>query len=374
MNRRILFVGGHTGGHLFPAEALAHSILEMGEGTPVLLDHGREQEKNVFQKAGMEKVLAPWRGKGRFSSATRVFAARKLLREEKIDAVICMGAFPCIAPGLAAATLRKPLFLLEQNRVMGKANRILALFASKIFLSMPLLKSSRSIRARSAILGCPVRDEFQPTGLPEEPLRLVVMGGSQGAREVNQKVLEIFSHGVAPHGTSLDILHQIGPREALEPIVDSWAKLGIPARVVPFIQNPARAMRDAHFVMGRAGGSTLAELNSVGRPSLLFPLRSHSDQHQLHNARYLEDHGCALVFDGQNSAFLADQLRHLLGRPDRLCSMVKSAQALGSPHASKRIAEMIGVLLRCRESGRMSVPQVSGEKNIHPAHGKVKEA
>ena len=163
----------------------------MGEGTPVLLDHGREQEKNVFQKAGMEKVLAPWRGKGRFSSATRVFAARKLLREEKIDAVICMGAFPCIAPGLAAATLRKPLFLLEQNRVMGKANRILALFASKIFLSMPLLKSSRSIRARSAILGCPVRDEFQPTGLPEEPLRLVVMGGSQGAREVNQKVLEI---------------------------------------------------------------------------------------------------------------------------------------------------------------------------------------
>ena len=116
MKRKILFVGGHTGGHLFPAEAIAQALIDIDGVTPVYLDHGRTMEEKVFNGAGMEKISAPWSGRGRLRKVLSVPSAIKLLRMEKISALVAMGASPCVAPGLAAWRLGIPLYLHEQNR------------------------------------------------------------------------------------------------------------------------------------------------------------------------------------------------------------------------------------------------------------------
>lgn len=351
-NHRILFVGGHTGGHLYPAEALATVLLEEGVGTPVYLDHLRSQESKVFNEAGMEKVVAPWHKKGRYGSVLSVCAARSLLQKEKISAVMGFGAFPSIAPGLAAKSLGIPLFLHEQNRVMGLANHVLKFFASKIFLSFPVINPGRVLRSRSAILGCPVRPDFQPQELKPGVVRLLILGGSQGATEVNRRVVEAAKCFTPSLRQEIEILHMTG-ESTLDQVRRDWNECGFNVRVVSFIKDIAHEMDRAHLVVGRSGGSTLAEMMALGRPGVFFPIQSHRDEHQKHNACFLQENGAGFLVDSDTAPIqIAKQIEELLLNKTRLQEMAEKSRQLGRPRAAQSIAEMIRIHLEAHEHER----------------------
>ena len=353
--KRILLTGGATGGHLFPGIALATALRELEIAIPVFLDHGKPMEKRVLKDTGIERVSAPWSGQGgRIGAFTRIPAACRLLKKERIDAVVALGALPGFAPGMAARFQNKPLFLLEQNRVIGLANWLLSFAARKVFLSFPLEKSSRSLRSRSVVLGCPLRSGFKPAPLPGgDRAQLLIFGGSQGSNDINKLLLEVAGHFHQP--VRFRVHHVCGPKNEHVICADSpscsyhlrkaWEKAGVEARVSPFLHDPAREMASATLVLGRAGGSTIAELTAVGRPALLWPYPYHRDQHQVKNAHYLEQMRAATVVTTEDSRQIAGDIENLLRDTRKLEEMAGCSRALGHPDAAYRIAEMIAVHL-----------------------------
>ena len=353
MNRRILIVGGHTGGHLYPAESLARELIAGGVGTPILLDHQRPLEQRVFNEDGMEKILAPWHAKGRFAFVSSVPAAIKLLRQHEISAVVGFGAFPSVTVGLAARLLRIPLYLHEQNRVMGLANRILTSLAEKVFLSSPLDSPSRILRSKSAILGCPIRPEFQPCEVPEAPLRCLILGGSQGADEVNTRVLAAADLLKPELKQKLKIVHMASEPNTQQ-VRKAWSDKGFSARVEPYLPEMFKEMSQSHLVISRAGASTLAELTAVGRGGVFLPYQKHADQHQFHNARYLEERGAGIVLESDATA------EHFAGILEKAMlnglwrEYASRAGELGRPQAATTISEMIRIHLDAREGRSFS--------------------
>lgn len=342
--KRILLSGGGTGGHLFPGIALAKALTELKVGYPLFLDHGKPMEQRVLKDAGIERVRAPWGGGGgRMAALARVLPALGLLKRERIDAVVALGAQPGFAPGMAALVHRRPLFVLEQNRVIGLANRFLTRGARKVFLSCPLERSSRLLRSRSAVLGCPVRTGFRPTELPRTTKpELLIFGGSQGSSDVNEAVLAAAGHFHQPD--CFRVHHICGPGNE-SGIAETWREAGVEARVSPFLDDPAAALICSSLVLGRSGGSTIAELSAVGRPALLWPYPHHHDQHQLKNARFLEQNGAALVVDQEDPREIAVLIENLVRDVRKLEEMARCSRELGHPDAAYRIAEMIGVHL-----------------------------
>ena len=187
MRRRILFVGGETGGHLYPALALAEELAGRGEVDPVFLTSGGPLATRILEPHGVRTVI------GEAPSTVRPLAigtsGRRLVRildRERIDAVVALGGRPGVIPGLWARWRRRPLFLLEQNRVLGRANRALLPLATRIFLSFDDTSPEERLRDRALRLGCPVRPSFVPSPPPatDSPV-LLVLGGSQGALDIN---------------------------------------------------------------------------------------------------------------------------------------------------------------------------------------------
>lgn len=353
MNRRILIATGHTGGHLYPAQALALELISGGVGKPILLEHQRPLEKRVFNEDGMDKVLAPWHGRGRFAFLSSVPAAMKLLRQQKISAVIGFGAYPSVTVGIAARILKIPLFLHEQNRVLGKANRILASMADKVFLSFPLPSPSRGLRSKSFISGCPIRPEFQTRADADLPLRCLIVGGSQGAEEVNHRVLAAAELLQPELRQNLEIVHM-----ASEPNTDqvqqAWQKMGFNARVVPYLEDVFTEMAQSHVVISRAGASTIAELVAVGRGGIFMPYRGHADQHQFLNAQYLEDRGAGIVLEPTATAEqFATLLQNTLAE-GHWRKLAEQARTLGRPRAATAISEMIRIHLDARDGSDFS--------------------
>ena len=342
--KRILLAGGNSGGHIYPGLSLARSLVDLGIAEVLFLDHGTALERKILDGCDLETVSPPWQGVGTIRQALfRVIPALGWLREQRIDAVIALGARPGVAVGIAASLSGKPLFLLEQNRVMGLANQLLTRFARKVFLSWSLDKASRVMRSRSAILGCPVRDSFVPStpicaGIPE----LLIMGGSQGAEAVNDSILEAATHLSQPG--AFRVHHICGPGKA-QGIEDRWHRAGVDATVRCYLDDPAQALIDASLVLSRAGGSTVAEVCCVGRAAIYWPFRHHGDQHQVRNASHVAQNGGGLVVDKETPKQIAVLIESLIQDRSRLEQMSIRSRHLGRPGAAQRIAEMIGVHL-----------------------------
>ena len=364
--KRVLLTGGGTGGHLFPGIALANALSRLEIAQPVFLDHGKAMEQRILKDSGIERLSVSWGGSGGGVLAIanafwRVPSALRLLKRERIDAVIALGAYPGVAPGIAGWIQGKPLFVLEQNRVMGKANRFLSVVARKLFLSVPLESSSRWIRARSAIQGCPIRESFQPADLPEsEKPELLILGGSQGANAVNKVVLEVARHFRQPDLFRVHHVCGVGNEEGLE---EAWKVAGVEARISAFLDDPAEAMTRCSLVVGRSGGSTIAELSSVGRPALLWPYPHHRDRHQEKNARYLEEKGAAIVFVDEEPRNIALRIEDLFLTAGKIAEMADCSKALGHPEASFRIAEMIAVHLGIEPTALAESMKTSGSSS-----------
>ncbi len=350
--RTVLFAGGGSGGHVFPALAVAEELLERGARVEWLGQAGSMEERLVgaagiqFHPLAARPLVGPRslaeRARALVTSARSALRARRLVRERWVAAVLGTGGFvsaPGVVGGFAA---RVPTVLLEPNAEAGLANRWLSRFADLAVIAYP--QAGARLRCPSELLGTPVRRAFfslPPPAATAGALRILVLGGSQGSAVLNRRVPEALAE-LARRAPALrvDVLHQCGERHH-ETTAAAYrdAPAGLTVAVVPFIADPARALCDRDLVLSRAGAITCAELCAAGRPAVLVPLML-AGGHQQANARALEQAGCARVVDEhelERGALVAllDELRLA---PCSLRVMGERGRALARPVASGRIA------------------------------------
>lgn len=347
MSRRTaLVMAGGTGGHIFPALAVAEVLRERGWRV-VWLGNAEAMESRLVPPRGFEFVslgFGALRGKGMgrklklpFSLAVAIARALRLLGEVRPGVVLGMGGYVSF-PGAVAARLRGiPLVVHEQNAVAGLANRVLARLADAVLTGFPgTLPGGRWV-------GNPVRREFTTVPPPEVrfagrqgPLRLLVVGGSLGAKALNEVVPAALAR-LAPAERPV-VTHQSGSAHfaALE---QAYAHHGVEGRLLPFIEDMGAALAEADLVVSRAGAMTVAELAAVGVGAILVPFPHAVDDHQTANARFLVEGGAARLLpqSGLTPAGLAELLRGL--DRERCRQMALAARALARPEATEALAD-----------------------------------
>lgn len=352
--RPVMILAGGTGGHIFPGLAVAHALHERGVPVTWLGSEGGMETRLVPQHGiSIDAIVVHrMRGKGlatllrtptRLLAAVR--AARGVLRARRPRVVISFGGFAAGPGGLAARLEKLPLVVHEQNRAPGLTNRVLAKLAEQVLVGFP-----DTFPGREQVVGNPVRHEIAVIAPPEQrfadrsgPLRLLVLGGSQGARALNQAVPAALS-ALRGHVDACEVRHQCG--EALrDDAVRAYADAGVEASVEPFIADMAAAYAWADLVICRAGALTLAELCAAGIGSVLVPFPQAVDDHQTRNAQYLVDRGAAQLLpqhaDGAELAQrLSATLEILCHRAD-LLRLAQAARALAKPDAAARVAEIV---------------------------------
>lgn len=342
MSGPVLILAGGTGGHIFPGLAVAGALAAQSVPVEWLGAEGA-METRLVPPAGISLHTLPVRGlrggglvrrlTAPFMLLRAVLGAMRLLHRLKPRCVLSFGGFAAGPGGLAAWLLRRPLLLHESNRAPGLTNRLLARFARRRLVGMP------GTFTREELVGNPVRAEI--AALPAQrqrapgPLRLLVVGGSQGARALNQHLPEALRLS----GVCCEIRHQTGAA-ALDATAQRYREAGLRADTVAFIKDMPAAYRWADLVVCRAGASTLAELCAVGLPAVLVPLPTAADDHQSRNADWLVEAGAALkLSEGEGFVQrLAGALTQLATDPARAAAMAEAARRLARVDAAERVA------------------------------------
>jgi UDP-N-acetylglucosamine--N-acetylmuramyl-(pentapeptide) pyrophosphoryl-undecaprenol N-acetylglucosamine transferase len=342
----VVLAGGGTGGHVYPALAIADAIRKC-EPQAQLRFVGTERglEARVVRQAGYPLDFVPARavlGRGPLgalaallSIARGVRTARRLLARAGAQLVIGVGGYASVPAVLAAATLRLPIGLLEPNARPGRANRLLSRFARAVFVQFDAAQAFFPA-GRALVVGFPVRQiPRRSRDARDGTLHLLVVGGSQGARSINEAVLAALPELAG--GQHAHIVHQTGPAH-YEEVRAAYQRAGVAAEAAPFFEDLPERIARADLVVARAGAATVAELCMAGVPSILVPYPHAADDHQLANARELERAGAARVLlDGQVREGLAAAVRELAGDPARLRAMAGAAAARATPDAAERI-------------------------------------
>ncbi|WP_160122827.1 undecaprenyldiphospho-muramoylpentapeptide beta-N-acetylglucosaminyltransferase [Rhodovarius lipocyclicus] len=358
MNRPIAIAAGGTGGHLFPAEALATELLARGHRIVLFTDARStafvstafaEAERFVLRGEGMagRGIRRALRGGVQLLAGT--WQARRILKRIDAAAVVGFGGYPAIPPALAAFSLggRRPKVVLhEQNGVLGRANRLLAPRADALALSFA--HTSRvPANARVHVVGNPVRQAIvelasQPYPAPDVGLRILVLGGSLGARVFSDLVPGAVAALPPELRARLMITQQVRP-EDIDKVRAAYQMMGVPAELSSFFPDVARRLAGSHLVISRAGASSIAELACSGRPSLLVPLPGAIDDHQMANARVLADAGAARILPqaGLTPEGLAAEITAFLHFPARLEAAHQAAASLARPGAVKELADLV---------------------------------
>jgi UDP-N-acetylglucosamine--N-acetylmuramyl-(pentapeptide) pyrophosphoryl-undecaprenol N-acetylglucosamine transferase len=268
-----------------------------------------------------------------WQSARALFAQRP-------DVVLGMGGYVAFPGGMMASFFNRPLAIHEQNSVAGLANRVLAQLADKVLVAFP---NAFGPRSKAEWTGNPVRAEIAALAPPEErfagrsgPLRLLVLGGSQGAKALNDAVPPAIAR--LPQSARPQVTHQAGAAHA-EALRAAYAAAGVTATVVSFIEDMAASYAAADLMICRAGASTIAELAAGGVPAVLVPFPHAVDDHQTHNARFLSDRGAAVLVP--QPQLTPEKIAELLAHLDRekLLTMARAARAAGKPEATRAVAE-----------------------------------
>jgi UDP-N-acetylglucosamine--N-acetylmuramyl-(pentapeptide) pyrophosphoryl-undecaprenol N-acetylglucosamine transferase len=266
--------------------------------------------------------------------------AAGIVRRVRPRAVLSVGGYAAGPASLAAAMLGVPLAVLESNSHVGLANRLLAPFAKRAFLAWD--EAAPSFRTRSVRqYGVPLRGGFRPVAYPAggPSSRVLVMGGSQGAAVLNERMPEVFAR-IARGGATVHVVHQVG-RDRDAAVRDAYARASLGhVTVVPFIDDVARAIAEADLVVARAGAGTIAELTAIGRPSLLVPFPHATDDHQARNAEALARAGAAICMRQERAdvASLASEIGRLLADVTARRAMAEAARRRGRPDAAERVA------------------------------------
>ena len=354
LQRPILVMAGGTGGHVFPALAVAENLRQRGERVVWLGTRGGIEARVVPAADFAIEWLSVQglRGKGLvtlllapFRLLRACWQALRLLRRMRPRAVLGMGGFVAGPGGLMAWLLDIPLILHEQNSIIGLTNRILSRLATRSFFAFP--DAAESV-PRSECIGNPVRAEFTRAGDPaarlearlQAPLQLLVVGGSLGAAALNQvlpRALACLDREQRPR-----VRHQCGEKH-LQQCQQNYADARVEAEVIGFIEDMAEVYAWADLVVCRAGALTVAELSAVGVGALLIPFPFAVDNHQLHNARYLEQNGAAQILPEAEltAESLALKLQFFRQNRQALIDMARNARACFQADAAARLADAI---------------------------------
>jgi len=361
-----LIMAGGTGGHVFPALALARE-LRARSWQVVWLGTRRGLEARLVPA---EQIAIEWlsvsglRGKGALvwlaaplKLLRALLQALAVIRRRRPALVIGLGGFVAGPGGVAAWLLRRPLLIHEQNAIAGFTNRCLARLADRVLSAFP---GSFAPPVHAEVIGNPVRREIAELPPPSQrfaqrhgPTRLLVVGGSQGAARLNATVP--FALARAAASAQFEIQHQSGERW-IEAARRNYAEAGVTVRLQPFIDDMAAAYAWADLVICRSGALTVSELAAAGVGAILVPFAAATDDHQTRNAAFLVDGGAAVMIAERelSAERLAAELLRLGSGRGRLLSMAERARALAKPHAAEQLADACVELVRAAGIGRVA--------------------
>ncbi|MEW6768817.1 MAG: undecaprenyldiphospho-muramoylpentapeptide beta-N-acetylglucosaminyltransferase [Pseudomonadota bacterium] len=354
----IMLAAGGTGGHLFPAEALGVALMKRGARVRLVTDsraiqYGGLFSRDLFDIVPSETVRSktPWAlaRTGAMLAAGGVMALA-LLRKQKPRAVVGFGGYPTLPPLLAAKLLGIPTVVHDANAVMGRANKLLSRSASAVATSLPgVLDHDASLAAKTTMTGTPMRPAILAAAgvaynAPDAtgPLRILVVGGSQGARIMADIVPPAIERLEPSLWSRLMIVQQVRD-EDMARVRAVYDRLKVNAELAPFFADLPVRLASSHLIVSRSGAGTVAELAAIGRPSILVPLPGAIDQDQFANAGVLQDAGGAIRIP--QSEFkpdrLASEISALASEPARLADMAKNAKAAGKLDAAERLADLV---------------------------------
>lgn len=351
----ILLSAGGTGGHLFPAEALAHELKGRGFEVHLATDTRAERFAGSFPAEAVHTIRSATIGSKNPIALARAFIAlwsgfreaSTLIGKLQPKAVVGFGGYPTLPPLFAASRRGVPTIIHEQNAVMGRANKALAARVSAI--AGGFLASSGPHAARIVTTGNPVRPAvleaaehaYEPP-TADGPFKLLVFGGSQGAQFFSEAMFEAVALMPPELRDRLRLIQQ-ARKEDEEKVRAAYRDLGVDAEIAPFFNDLARRMAEAHLVVSRSGASTVSEIAVIGRPAILVPYPHALDHDQAANAAALAAQGGADVHPQAelSPGRLAELITGMAGAPERLSQMAAAARATGKPQAAALLADLV---------------------------------
>jgi len=349
---KLLIAGGGTGGHVFPAIAIAQEWLSRGnEREVVLVGTQRGIEMKLVPQAGLPLEtlrVAGLKGKGGATLlknlamlAPAMLDARRVLRTHKPVAAFGVGGYAAGPMMLTTWLARVPNVIFEPNAEPGFTNKLLARISTRIATGYEI--SAQAWEKKAIVTGCPVRPEFFtiPARKPQKPFRLLITGGSQGALPINRTLVDAMD-AIATRKNELSIVHQTGERD-YNAVRTAYARREINAEVLPFLTNMAERFAWADVIVCRAGAITAAEIAAAGRAAIFIPFGKATDSHQLRNAQEMSRAGAGrLISETDLTADkLTTEIFSLLDQPQEIEKLSTATRGLARPHAARDIVNLI---------------------------------
>ncbi len=348
---RIIIAGGGTGGHVIPALAIAQQLKKQFEADVLFIGTARGIETRLVPQAGfplelirvgaLKNVSLMTRAKTMFDLPRAIAASSRMLTDFDPEVVIGVGGYASGPAMVAAIRRRLPTLAFEPNVVPGFANRMIARWVSAAAVHF---EETCQYFPHCRVTGVPVRAAFFDIDIPAKAggaPTLLVFGGSQGARAINQAMMESLP-GLRAKIPGIHIIHQTGQRD-YDQVLAAYQQSGISGEVHKFIDDMPGTFARADLLVCRSGASTVGEITAAGKPAIFVPFPAAADDHQNVNARALERAGAAIVVEESNlgAAYLVDTIAALISDRSRLQSMSEAAKSLAHPKAVEEIAEMV---------------------------------
>lgn len=358
--RMVMLAAGGTGGHLYPAEALAQELLNRGHRVVIVTDKRGSAFQNLGDKVRIDCVRAATFKPGIVSKLKAVLniglgilQAAVLLRKYKPNLIVGFGGYPSFPTVFAGQKMGYKTILHEQNGILGKANLWLAPAADRIAVSMPGTKGIREgDGGKMVVTGNPVRAAICAVrDRPYPPLTgafsIFITGGSQAAKVFSDVMPEAVRQLPEDIRSRLIVVHQCKEQDVAA-TAERYRSVGVKAETKAFFNDMPERLSACHLFIGRSGASTVAEIAVVGRPAIFVPYPGHADQQQKHNAGLISSRGGAWVLEQGNLTpeTLARQIENLAKNPPMLENAAKAAKSCGQPEAVKKLADLVEERLR----------------------------